>query len=93
LEQVYKATGTIDPRAMSPWFRSFLTQLMTGEPQVLNLLANNPFPTTAPKFIRISLDQYRFTSNQEGRATGDWWHRDPVWVGSGWSLANASTNN
>lgn len=87
LEQVYKATRTIDPRAMSPWFRSFLTQLMTGEPQVLNLLANNPFPTAPPKYVRISLDQYRFTSNQEGRATGDWWHRDPVWVGPSWSLA------
>jgi lipase maturation factor 1 len=86
LEQVHNTTGTIDPRAMSPWFRSFLTGLMTGEPQVLGLLANNPFPAAPPKFVRIALDQYRFTSRQEGQETGNWWHREPVWVGPGWSL-------
>jgi lipase maturation factor 1 len=85
-EQVQKLTGTIEPREMSPWFRSFLTRLMTGELQVLDLLANNPFPAGPPKFVRVSLDQYRFTTSTEGRATGDWWHREPVWVGAGWSL-------
>ena len=40
LEQVYNATGTIDPRYMSPWFQSFLMRLLAGEPTVVALLAD-----------------------------------------------------
>jgi hypothetical protein len=87
LESVQAATGTIDPREMSPWFRSFLMRLMTAEPQVLDLLASNPFPDQPPKYVRIVLDQYRFTDTSERRATGNWWQRGQVWLGPAWSLA------
>jgi hypothetical protein len=86
LESVEVATGRIDPREMSPWFRSFLMRLMAGEPQVVELLASNPFPDQAPKYVRIALDQYRFTDTSERRATGNWWHRDQVWLGPAWSI-------
>lgn len=86
LEEVYNATGTIDPRQMSPWFQSFLQRLASGEPQVLALLASNPLPDGPPKFIRITLYQYHFTNVKEGRATGDWWHRELIWRGPAWSL-------
>lgn len=86
LEEVHNATGTIDPRHMSPWFQLFLQRLAAGEPQVLALLAKNPLPEEPPKFIRISLYQYRFTDAKEGNATGDWWRRELVWRGPAWSL-------
>ena len=85
LEQVHQATGTIEPRYMSPWFQSFLLRLLTGEPQVLGLLAANPFPNAPPKYLRIILYQYRFTDDDERRKTGAWWHREPIWVGPAWS--------
>jgi hypothetical protein len=85
LEEVYKATGTIDPRTMSAWFQSFLMRLMKSEPNVVGLLAKNPFPDQPPKSIRIKLYQYRFTTAAEANATGDWWHRDLVWTGPEWS--------
>jgi len=87
LEQVYTVTGTIDPRYMSPWFQSFLTQLLHGEPAVVGLLEKNPYPEAPPKFIRVSLYQYRFTDSAEWRQKENWWHSDRVWVGPGWSLA------
>jgi hypothetical protein len=87
LEQVYKATGAIDPRFASPWFQSFLLQLLKGEPAVVGLLEKNPFPGAAPKFIRITLDQYQFTDAAERQRTGHWWRRDRVWSGPGWSIA------
>jgi hypothetical protein len=71
---------------MSPWFQLFLQRLAAGEPQVLALLAKNPLPDEPPKFIRISLYQYRFTDAKEGKATGDWWRRELVWRGPAWSL-------
>ncbi len=86
LEQVYNSTGTIEARYMSPWFESLLMRLLSGEPKVIGLLDNNPFPNAAPKFVRVVLFQYRFTSAEEARATGDWWHREPVWTGPGWTL-------
>jgi hypothetical protein len=85
LEEVFRVTGSIDPRNMSPWFQSFLMRLMKSEPSVVSLLANNPFPDGQPRFIRIKLYQYRFTTAEEAQATGDWWHRDLVWVGPEWS--------
>jgi hypothetical protein len=85
LEEVYKVTGTIDPRTMSAWFQSFLMRLMKSEPNVVGLLAKNPFPDQPPKSIRIKLYQYRFTTAAEANATGDWWHRDLVWTGPEWS--------
>jgi predicted DCC family thiol-disulfide oxidoreductase YuxK len=86
LEQVHIATGTIDPRYMSPWFGSFIMQLLKGEPKVIGLLTGNPFPDRPPKFIRIMLYQYRFTDWAEWRKTGNWWDRSLVWRGPGWSL-------
>jgi hypothetical protein len=85
LERVHQLTGSIAPRYMSPWFQSFLTQLSRGEPQVVGLLEKNPFPGAPPRFIRIVLYKYRFTDASERRATGDWWHRESVWVGPPWS--------
>ncbi len=86
LERVQQLTGTIEPRYASPWFLSFIEKLFRGEPQVLSLLKQNPFPAAPPKFIRIVLYEYRFTSRSERAATGDWWHREQVWVGPAWSL-------
>jgi hypothetical protein len=85
LEEVYKVTGTIDPRNMSAWFQSFLIRLMKGEPNVVGLLASNLFPDGPPKSVRMRLYQYRFTDAAEGKATGNWWHRELVWTGPGWS--------
>jgi hypothetical protein len=31
------------------------------------------------------LYQYRFTTAAEANQTGDWWHREKVWVGPAWS--------
>ena len=86
LEQVVAATGSIDPRYLSPWFRAFLLRLLEGQPQVLALLAEDPFPTAPPKFLRIALYQYRFTDAKERLATGNWWHRDIVATSAPWSL-------
>jgi hypothetical protein len=88
LEDVYDRLGEIDPRLMSPWFRSFLERLMTGEPSVVGLLQQNPFPESPPKAVRIEFYQYRFTDAEEARRTGNWWHRERVWQGPAWSIAH-----
>jgi hypothetical protein len=86
-ERVHDATGSVDVRLMSPWFQSFLMCLAKGEPKVLDLLAANPFPNGPPRFLRIQLYQYRFTDAEERNKTGDWWHRNQIWVGPIWSMS------
>jgi hypothetical protein len=57
------------------WFTSFLDRLLEGEPTVLALLGENPFPDAPPHYIRATLYRYEFTTAEERRATGAWWKR------------------
>ena len=69
----FAALGT--PR-QSPWFFGFCEGLLTNSPSVLGLLHENPFPEKPPRFVRGILYEYRFTSTEERRATGNWWKRE-----------------
>jgi len=81
LERVHGMRGAIEPRTSSPWFQRFLQRLREGEPAVTSLLRENPFPEQPPERIRVALYRYRFTTSEERRASGNWWHRTLVWSG------------
>ncbi|MDE3067963.1 MAG: lipase maturation factor family protein [Verrucomicrobiota bacterium] len=59
----------------NPWFVNFCVRLLQGSPDVLALLARNPFPNHPPRYIRAEFYDYRFTNFAERRATGAWWKR------------------
>jgi hypothetical protein len=69
----FAALGRCD---RNPWFRSFMEKLLEGSPEVLKLLASNPFPEGPPKEIRAVLYDYHFTDFAMKRAYGDWWWRE-----------------
>jgi hypothetical protein len=50
-------------------------RLLANDRDVLSLFAGNPFPQEPPKFIRVVLWQYWFTTMQEKRGQGAWWRR------------------
>jgi lipase maturation factor 1 len=60
---------------VTPWFQGFLVRLLQGSPDVLRLLAANPFPDRPPRYVRALLYDYRFTTPAQRRATGAWWTR------------------
>lgn len=60
------------------WFLNFVARLLQGQPEVLALLARNPFPDRPPKYIRARVYEYRFTTGAERRAAGNWWQRDEL---------------
>jgi hypothetical protein len=71
------------------WFPRLLARLLEGDPGTLALIDTNPFPDRPPKFVRAVYYEYRFTTPEERRQTGAWWHRDfvglyypPVTVGT-----------
>jgi predicted DCC family thiol-disulfide oxidoreductase YuxK len=64
----------------APWILHFLERLLDGSPQVLGLLDRNPFPNAAPRYIRAQVYDYRFTTPEEHKVTGQWWQRE--WKGA-----------
>jgi predicted DCC family thiol-disulfide oxidoreductase YuxK len=60
----------------NPWFVQLCQRLLQGSPDVLTLLAKNPFPSHPPHYIRAEFYDYHFTTFNERRATGAWWRRE-----------------
>jgi hypothetical protein len=65
----------ISPRYGRDWFVPFVGHLLENDRATLALLRRNPFPDQPPTFVRATLYRYRFTTREERRATGAWWHR------------------
>jgi hypothetical protein len=65
--------------ALSPQHYGYLLErlmkrVLEGEPAVLALLANNPFPSGPPQFARLSFYDYHFTRFEDRGAA--WWKRE-----------------
>jgi len=60
----------------NPWFVNFCQRLLQGSPQVLALLAKNPFPDRPPRYVRAEFYDYHFTTPAERRNSGAWWKRE-----------------
>jgi hypothetical protein len=59
----------------NPWLIRFLRKLQEGSPEVLGLLATDPFPGHPPRLLRAVVYDYRFTNRAERARTGAWWQR------------------
>jgi hypothetical protein len=66
------------PVPQSRWFFNLLRGLLQGDPETLSLLSTNPFPDKPPRFLRAQYYKYTFTTPEERRASGRWWHRELV---------------
>ena len=59
----------------NPWFPQLLRRLLEGSPDVLNLLAVNPFPNKPPRLVRATTYDYHFSDAPARRRTGAIWTR------------------
>ena len=62
------------------WFLNLIGKLLEGDARTLKLLRDNPFVGHAPRFIRALFYEYRYTTWQEKRETGNWWKRRQIGV-------------
>ena len=60
----------------TPWFLNFMGALLQGKSEVLQLLAENPFPDSPPRYVRATLYDYSFTDLTTKRSKGTWWSRE-----------------
>jgi predicted DCC family thiol-disulfide oxidoreductase YuxK len=68
--------AALDGYQSQPWFANLMARLLEGSPDVLALVAKNPFPAAPPRYIRAQLYDYRFTTAAERRVAGNWWRRN-----------------
>ena len=66
-----------DPR-QNPWLFSLCDHLLRGTPEVLALLARNPFPAQPPRYIRVIRYEYHYTDPAVRARLGRWWRRTPL---------------
>ena len=59
----------------SPWIWSFAQALLEGRAGVSGLLADDPFDGAPPRWIRLTIAEYRFSDLAEWRRTGHYWTR------------------
>jgi predicted DCC family thiol-disulfide oxidoreductase YuxK len=60
----------------NPWVLNLMARLLQGEPSVLGLLKDNPFPAAPPRLVRALRYRYRFSTWAEHRQDASWWKRD-----------------
>lgn len=63
-----------DPRR-NHWLAAFLRRLKEGSRPVIGLLADNPFPEAPPRYLRLSIYRYEFTTPGERGYSGAIWRR------------------
>ena len=66
------------PVPQSRWFFNLLAGLLRGDRETLSLLRTNPFGDRPPRYVRAQYYKYTFTTPEEHRASGRWWHRELV---------------
>ena len=69
----FASLGTID---QNRWVMNTEVRLLENQPAVLHLFRRNPFASKAPRAVRAVLWQYRFTTTEEKRRSGNWWERE-----------------
>jgi hypothetical protein len=57
------------------WFSTLMLRLLQGSRPVLALFKDVPFPNAPPTYIRATIFTYRFTTLDEFKKDGAWWHR------------------
>ncbi len=60
------------------WFEKFMRRLQEGSPEVLALLAHNPFPTRPPAYLRAILYRFTYVAPVQRAASGHIWNREKL---------------
>jgi len=75
--QMWFAALSAERGQLPGWFAEFVKKLRAGSPAVTGLLAAGQSKLSPDSYLRIRLDQFRFTTPAERSATGHWWHITP----------------
>ena len=60
------------------WFEKFMQRLQEGSPEVLALLAHNPFAKQPPAYLRAYLYRFTYTPPDQRAISGHIWNREKL---------------
>ena len=67
--------AALDPRGNAHWLLPLAERLLENDPVALDLLDGTPFPEAPPRFVRLMMYRYRFTTREDD-AESAWWERE-----------------
>ena len=68
----------LGPPQAAPWLNGLIRALVEGRQPALALFATNPFPEQPPQWLRMRLQEYRFSTAEERAQSGNWWVSEPL---------------
>jgi hypothetical protein len=69
--------AALSPRRASGWLERFLLRLLEGSPAVVHLLDDPGLHDKPPRFVRLVMYDYTFTTREEAAQNlGAWWKRE-----------------
>ncbi len=72
--------AALAPSQHERWLVPLMVRLLRADPDLRRLIGHDPFGDAPPRWVRARIEEYRFTTRAERRATGAWWVRTPVGV-------------
>jgi hypothetical protein len=82
--------AALDPQSNSNVLEGLLRGILHNSKPVLSLMGQDPFHGHAPKYVRLKMYKYEFTTASERAQTGNWWTRTDTGLTSGaYSLGGA----
>ena len=69
--------AALDPRGNAHWLLPLAERVRDGDPIALGLLDDPPFPEAPPRFVRLMMYRFRFTTRGEAGG-GAWWIREQL---------------
>jgi hypothetical protein len=70
--------AALDSPDNNPWVGTVCERILENDRDVLGLFSVNPFPSRAPRYVRVVRYRYEFTNFPERASTGNWWRRTPL---------------
>lgn len=67
--------AALNPQGNMPTIEGLVSGILRGSKPVMGLMEGDPFGGRPPRYVRVRVFDYRFTSADEGSRTGDWWVR------------------
>jgi hypothetical protein len=69
--------AALNPRGAEPWLVPLMRRLLEGSPPVARLFDDPTLLAKPPRYVRLVLYEYGFTTpGEDAAASGAWWTRD-----------------
>jgi hypothetical protein len=67
--------AALNPRGNEYWLTALVQRILEGNPKTARLLGHPELARDPPRYVRLAVFEYKFSSIEQRRSTGAWWSR------------------